>query len=88
MRGFVTWFPPMLFGGLLITFATVAQFLPRPLPPGRLVNIAGMGLLLLFPFVVIRPFVIRWIRRRTEQAIDACVRNADELVRLEQGRIN
>jgi hypothetical protein len=92
MRGFITWFLPLLFGGLMtfftIIFAVIAQFVPRPMPPGLLVNMAGGGLLLLFPFLVIGPFAIRWIRRRTEFAIDACISNADELVRLEHGRIN
>ena len=74
MRRFVLIFPLALGGFLTLVFGVLSIFVPTMRNP--LVLLAPI--LSLAPWPIIGPFMARWIKQRTEQAIDALLENMGE----------
>lgn len=66
MQRFVYFFPPVLVGGLALTFALIPSF-PKEAPL--------MTLLPAVPWLFISPFMAKFIKDKTTKAVDALVHN-------------
>ncbi|QEG00825.1 hypothetical protein Mal15_49010 [Stieleria maiorica] len=88
MRNFMIFFPLCLFGGLsafmVITIAVAFANIPQANFPQGLIEklLVGAAFMLLL-FSCFGVIMTKRIRRNAETAIDACVSNADHLVRRE-----
>lgn len=83
MRRFLTWFPLILGATLGLTFSVVGGLVlgqqdgPAPALPWRWLLFGfGTALLPVSPWLILSPLMIRWITRRTKNAIETLAHNA------------
>ena len=83
MRSFVMLFPPLLMAGILtinLALAAIFQNIPQGLFFKLIAGLVFVAFLSSFAGMIL----VKRIRKNTEQAIEACVTNADGLVQRAQ----
>lgn len=80
MSNFITFFPPLLIAGILtINLVVLTVVMKNNLPQGLISGLGVGGAIMVFLFSVFGRLMRKRIRSGTENAIDACIKNADEL---------
>ena len=80
MCNFMTYFPPLLIGGLMTIHLVIANFVLNNMPQGLFNKLLAGAVFMLFLFLCLGQILGRRIRQNTENAIDACIRDADHLI--------